>query len=58
VICEAICHGGDIGGPYFSNKNDLEKAVKVLTETIGCGYRWMDTTNKCWIMLVEDENNE
>ena len=27
IIFEAVTHGGDSGGPYFSNQEDLEKTI-------------------------------
>lgn len=34
TIIEAVDHGGDPGGPYFCNKNDLKKSIDVVIAKI------------------------
>ena len=38
LIEEAIYHGGDSGGPYLCNKDDLEKAIKNYLDVTGLDY--------------------
>lgn len=35
LIEEAIVHGGDTGGPYFSNPEGLEEIMKKILEALG-----------------------
>ena len=40
VIEDAIMHGGDWGGPYYSEPERLKESVSALAEEIGCGWEW------------------
>lgn len=40
VIRDAIDHGGDSGGPYYTYPDELRKSVENLAGVIGCGWEW------------------
>ena len=48
VLVEAIYHGGDGGGAYFTNEDALLKSLKELLECL-------NLTDVC--KIYEDENN-
>lgn len=39
LLRQAIFHGGDAGGPWFSNKDDLELAIENCLATFGLNER-------------------
>lgn len=35
LIEEAVCDGGDGGGPYHQNEHDLVEAMNIVLDTLG-----------------------
>ena len=35
LIEEAVCDGGDAGGPYHQNGHDLVEAMNIVLDTLG-----------------------
>lgn len=46
LIRAAIDHGGDYGGPYFCNPEELEKAMDALCKMTLLTWKWTHTDRK------------
>ena len=66
TIAIAILHGGDPGGPYFCETEEMEQEVNRLAEMLNCDVEWIlgichdfkpipnpDWRDKDWPWLVE-----
>lgn len=54
VIEQAITHGGDTGGPYYINQEELESSINYFIEWLGIEDRVILYKNDCPKLLLKE----